>query len=272
MEKVLLIGKTGKDLDRLNEFLKNFFRVLTCTEETQNAPAMLKVVEPDLVVAILNGVYDVDTSIFGILSAEYQDLPVLTLGEKGEFNNFSSSYSNGKLENFTPPLTLEDILVAVCRNLNISVPPHEPVSGTLGVEETESPAGNEDKTLKVPVPGVKRHILVVDDNAMTLRSIKSMLEDVYKVTIANSGMKAMTSMGKEKPDLILLDYEMPVCDGKQTLEMIRADDELQDIPVIFLTGVNDRGHVEAVLKLKPAGYLLKPAVRDRLIDAIERAF
>ena len=53
--------------------------------------------------------------------------------------------------------------------------------------------------------------------------------------------------------------------------MIRADEDLTQIPVIFLTGVNDREHIEAVLKLKPAGYLLKPAVAEKLIAAIEKA-
>ncbi len=72
------------------------------------------------------------------------------------------------------------------------------------------------------------------------------------------------------PDLILLDYEMPVCDGKMTLEMIRADEEMKDIPVVFLTAVNDRANIEAVLKLKPAGYFLKPAVKDKLIAEIEK--
>ena len=64
---------------------------------------------------------------------------------------------------------------------------------------------------------------------------------------------------------------MPVCDGKQTLEMIRADDELAEIPVIFLTSVNDREHIEAVLSLKPAGYLLKPPVKERLVEAIDNS-
>ncbi len=80
----------------------------------------------------------------------------------------------------------------------------------------------------------------------------------------------MTSIGKKRPDLILLDYEMPVCDGKMTLEMIRAEEELKNIPVIFLTAINDRANVEAVLKLKPAGYFLKPAAKDRLLAEIDR--
>ena len=69
---------------------------------------------------------------------------------------------------------------------------------------------------------------------------------------------------------ILLDYEMPVCDGRMTLEMIRADEEMKDIPVVFLTAINDRANIEAVLKLKPAGYFLKPPVKDHLLGEIEK--
>ena len=250
MEKVLLIGKTGTELKQLSEYLQNFFRTMSCTETTQNAGVMLRVAEPNIVVTLLNGVYDVDMSIFEMICQEYPNMPVLTVGGTGEFTNFSSYYKSSTFENLLPPLTHEDVLLAICRRLNLPVPEHQVSNGRL----------SDDRPL----------ILVVDDDAMTLRSIKSMLDEEYRVNIANSGMKAMTSIGKEKPNLILLDYEMPVCDGKQTLEMIRADDDMTDIPVIFLTGVSDRAHVEAVLKLKPAGYLLKPAVRETLIDSIEK--
>ena len=54
----------------------------------------------------------------------------------------------------------------------------------------------------------KKRILVVDDNGTTLRTMKAMLEDQYEVSIAVSGAQAMTSIGKKRPDLILLDYEM----------------------------------------------------------------
>ena len=97
-----------------------------------------------------------------------------------------------------------------------------------------------------------------------------MLEERYEVAVAISGAQAMTSIGKKRPDLILLDYEMPICDGKMTLEMIRADDDLKNIPVIFLTAVNDRANIEAVLKLKPAGYILKAPIKDKLIAEMEK--
>ena len=63
---------------------------------------------------------------------------------------------------------------------------------------------------------------------------------------------------------------MPVCDGKMTLEMIRADADLTSIPVVFLTAINDRENIEAVLKLKPAGYFLKPPVKERLLQEIQK--
>ncbi len=114
----------------------------------------------------------------------------------------------------------------------------------------------------------RKNILVVDDNPITLRELNSMLSDEYNVTVATSGLQAMTSIGKHRPDLIILDYEMPVCDGQKTLEMIRSDEELKDMPVIFLTGVNEQKHLESVLKLNPAGYLLKPADKDKLLSLI----
>ena len=77
-------------------------------------------------------------------------------------------------------------------------------------------------------------------------------------------------IGKKKPDMIFLDYEMPICDGKMTLEMIRGMEESKDIPVVFLTGVSDKEHIAAVLDLKPAGYLLKPADAERIYSIIEK--
>ena len=61
---------------------------------------------------------------------------------------------------------------------------------------------------------------------------------------------------------------MPVCDGRQTLEMIRADEELKDIPVVFLTGITTKSHVEAVIRLNPQGYLVKPVSREKLLSTI----
>lgn len=118
----------------------------------------------------------------------------------------------------------------------------------------------------------KKKILVVDDSGAALRSIKSWLEDKYQIILANSGAMAIKYMVMKRPDLVLLDYEMPICDGRQVLEMIRAESDLADIPVIFLTNKNDRESVCKVTALKPEGYLLKTMEPAKIVKAIDNFF
>ena len=103
----------------------------------------------------------------------------------------------------------------------------------------------------------KPKVLVVDDSLTIRHSMKKLLEEDYEVSLVDSGVSAIRTITLNRPDLILLDYEMPVCDGKQTMEMLRSDPSFADIPVIFLTGRGDPEVVRALLSLKPAGYLLK---------------
>lgn len=115
----------------------------------------------------------------------------------------------------------------------------------------------------------KKKLLVVDDSSVILQTMKELLGEDYEVTPATSGLAAIRCITLNRPDLILLDYEMPVCDGRQVLEMIRAEEAWADIPVIFLTGRGDAESVKKVMSLKPAGYLLKtmkPADIKKVID------
>lgn len=114
----------------------------------------------------------------------------------------------------------------------------------------------------------KRKVMVVDDDAGTLRNIKSMLDDMYDVCIANSGKKALNTISIETPEVILLDYEMPLMNGPETMMAIRQRPEYRDIPIVFLTGVNDRAQITAALALRPDGYLLKPVNREKLFSTI----
>ena len=85
----------------------------------------------------------------------------------------------------------------------------------------------------------KRTILAVDDSGIILRKIKALLEDTYQVVLANSGAMAIKYLTLNTPDLILLDYAMPIVDGSQIMQMLREDPEFHHIPIIFLTGKND---------------------------------
>ena len=87
--------------------------------------------------------------------------------------------------------------------------------------------------------------------------MKRLLTSDYEVSDVSSGVAAIRAITLDKPDLVLLDYEMPVCDGRHVLEMLRSEKEFADIPVIFLTTRDDHESVKKVLALKANGYLLK---------------
>ncbi len=117
----------------------------------------------------------------------------------------------------------------------------------------------------------KAKVMVVDDDAGTLRNIKSLLSDMYDVVVANSGRKALEIIGMENPDIILLDYEMPLMKGPETMRHIREKRGFENSPIVFLTGVNDRAQITAALAMKPTGYLLKPVNKEKLLNTVLEA-
>ena len=251
MRKLIFIGKMNDVVKGITGALSTEFAVQLCANVRSVAQAMIDMTGPEIIVVSLIGDPEPFKEIMSMLRDEYSSIPVITIGTESESSNFAVFYKSGQFQNATRPISNNDLIERIKRTLgdNVSAP--------------AEPSGGNDEN--------KKSILVVDDNAATLRSIKSMLEDEYNVSIVPSGVKAMAMIGKNRPDLILLDYEMPVADGKQTLEMIRAEEDFADIPVIFLTGVSDKEHIFAVMELKPKGYLLKPPVREKLIEAIEGA-
>ncbi|MCM1183633.1 MAG: response regulator [Roseburia sp.] len=135
--------------------------------------------------------------------------------------------------------------------------------------KTENAMAEVKKYIRQCGGAEKKKILLVDDAEFVRKAMGNLLGDTYDITEANSGMAAIRCITLNRPDLILLDYEMPVCDGSQVLEMIRSEADFADIPVIFLTGRVDAESVKKVIALKPAGYFaktLKPAEIKQGID------
>lgn len=117
---------------------------------------------------------------------------------------------------------------------------------------------------------VKKSILVVDDAAIILRRITEALGEYYDVVTANSGTRALKYLETNKPDLILLDIQMPAKDGFETLREIRTMEGLGDIPVIMLTGVESKRYVVEGVKLGIRDYILKPFTTKDLMERIQR--
>ena len=173
-----------------------------------------------------------------------KEISLSVIGDDAEVNVLRQTVAEGQIANvFSRPLDIKNL-----------------------VSVMESVAqGREAQSLK-------KNILLVDDDASFLKMVKDWLSDDYRVTIVSSGMQAITYIAKNRPDLILLDYEMPVTSGPQVLEMIRSEVGTSNLPVFFLTGKGDKESVTKVLSLKPEGYILKSAGKNELVSQIKDYF
>ena len=118
----------------------------------------------------------------------------------------------------------------------------------------------------------KKIILLVDDDIMYLKMLHGAMMQQYRIALAKNGDQALAYLGKNKPDLVLLDYLMPGKSGRQVFQEMHENPELSDIPVMFLTGANDSQSVMEVLKLKPAGYILKSTTLMKISETINKFF
>ena len=116
----------------------------------------------------------------------------------------------------------------------------------------------------------KKSILLVDDDTTFLRMMQAWLGPFYRVTAVTDGAEALSFLMKRKVDLVLLDYEMPIVNGAQVMQMIREDNDFKDIPIVFLTGKNDLHTVQNIVSLKPEGYILKDTKPKELHETIDR--
>ena len=118
----------------------------------------------------------------------------------------------------------------------------------------------------------KKTILIVDDDITYMRTVYEWLKDTYRVGMASNGVQTISYLTKNKADLILLDYEMPIANGPQVLSMLKSDSETGHIPVMFLTGHGDRESVLSVIGLSPADYLLKTIDKEGLLEKLKNFF
>ena len=115
---------------------------------------------------------------------------------------------------------------------------------------------------------VRKRILVVDDNTTFLYAIQSWLKIEFKVDLVTSAMDAIKYLSTNSPDLLLLDYEMPVMDGCELLSLMKNDPNAPQVPVVFLTGKNDIDSVKRVVSLNADGYLLKSLPPEDILNSV----
>ncbi len=118
-----------------------------------------------------------------------------------------------------------------------------------------------------------KHILIIDDNKSNLVAARSALSDIYKTTAVTSGAQALKFLENNKPDLVLLDINMPEMDGFQVMNAIREMPNGIELPIIFLTADNDSNTESKCLELGALDFISKPFVpivmRSRIARTLE---
>jgi two-component system alkaline phosphatase synthesis response regulator PhoP len=114
-------------------------------------------------------------------------------------------------------------------------------------------------------------ILLVDDEPDCISIVQCRLEWChYKVITAENGKDGLEKAANEKPDLILLDTNMPVMNGHDMLERMRKDRDLKDIPVIMVTALCEAKDVEKASSFGISDYVTKPIEFTKLIEKISK--
>ncbi|GHV71871.1 two-component system response regulator [Spirochaetia bacterium] len=114
-----------------------------------------------------------------------------------------------------------------------------------------------------------KQILIVDDNISILKQISAQLAGSYEVSLAKSGILALQICMREKPDLILLDIEMPDMNGFEVIEKLKKNPYLDRIPVIFLTASRDSATEVKALESGARDFITKPVEKSVLVHRIE---
>lgn len=153
-----------------------------------------------------------------------------------------SDQEEPKIKNLTPEV----------RNKHSNLLAEAHLECNRGIMEKEPDDGLEN-------PEKRQRVLIVDDSQVNTKLLEMALSENFNTQIANSGKEALSVANSDNPpDLILLDIMMPEMNGYEVCKILHQEQKTKDIPVIFLTALNESENVEYGLKLGAIDYITKP--------------
>ena len=278
MKKVLLVGKFTDQFREINKKLAETYEVRACVNKLEIFKGMFKLNKPDVVVMIFGEMNETNEALLRDMEKEHSEVPIVCAGIHKDAEKSLDTLLLSRSVFLEPSYSVQEIIEKVEYVLNEDFIENM-LFKTLGVDlsiadddevfkRKEAEKESEPAPKRQDLGSGKKSILLVDDSGIFLRMLNGLLSEQYDVRMATSGWKAISMIRHKRPDLILLDYEMPMCDGRETMLKIREVEENKDIPIVFVTAVNKMEHIKSVLALKPAGYLLKPINKDKLFQSI----
>lgn len=229
MVRVLLLAARPQALETLKTLMPPGVQVRTAILSSGSTIMFETVYNPDVIVVHIENINR--QRLFGVMDLRendsYKYLPLLVIGDEKDREIFEQNVKPGADRKCDIDAGNDAIKQAII--------------GVIGLRNIE-----------------EKRVLVIDDDPVVLKTMRSYLDDTYEVTAVKSGKLALKYLEKHKPDAIILDYMMPDWDGVTTFQLIRSKENGKRVPIIFATGVADKAKVMECLSLRPQGYIVKP--------------
>ena len=117
--------------------------------------------------------------------------------------------------------------------------------------------------------GMTKTVLIVEDNELNMKLFNDLLEANGRATLrAKSGVEALKIAREHKPDLILMDIQLPEVSGLEVTRWLKEDPELRHIPVVAITAFAMKGDEEKILQGGCEGYLSKPISVAKFLETV----
>jgi two-component system cell cycle response regulator DivK len=118
---------------------------------------------------------------------------------------------------------------------------------------------------------MKKTALIVEDNALNLKLMRDLLEASGIATLqTKDGMRALEMAREHRPDIILMDIQLPDVSGLDVTRQLKADSDLRHIPIIAVTALALRGDEERVLEAGCDAYITKPISVANFLDEVKK--
>lgn len=182
-----------------------------------------------------------------------RDIPVVIASVIDEREN---ALAAGAVDCLLKPVTRQQLDDVLHRIVSLPQAVAEPVQSSSRLESATT--------------AVRPRILLAEDNQANVTTFTHYLTAKgYDIIVADNGREAIEQAKKEKPDLILMDIQMPQVNGLEAIKTIRADDAVRDIPIIAVTALAMPGDLEQCLEAGANDYLSKPVSLKGLLERIQ---
>lgn len=280
MKRILFVADFNDTAHCIQEAMLSRYQVQLCSmKNAEDVSHMIRMFRPDMVVVFISCYQNISSKLFYILTIVHAAIPIITIGKKEDTMQYEMLYSKTQYTHLYRPIKNRDIMKCIADRLHITEDEnaeHKDISDVSNYIENEDKIKNktdiwDDAELDNEADADKRkHILLVDNDDEIYNDMKSIIGDRYRVSAAGTELQAMRMLEKDRPDMMFLSYEMPLCEGRIMLEMIRNDEELRKLPVVFLTKIAEKRNIASIIRLKPAGCILKPLDKEIVTRIIEK--